>query len=160
MCVPWTKFDLRRGFRPLSRTGGGSPGSRVRPVAANLRAVRRHRRRLLKSLYRVVQQVLHPCQIGHSKLHTSNFTHRMASLMAAHSPAKPEFVQLTKWGTARVPQGSSWMIFEVDSVAPSCTHPDAWVVHVRDYRYGADPAGMLGRDYQIWSLRPGDYEPV
>ena len=84
----------------------------------------------------------------------------MASPMAAHFPAKPEFVQLTEWGTTRVPQGSSWMIFEVDSVAPSCAHPGAWVVHVRDYRYGADPAGLLGRDYQIWSLTPGDYEPV
>ena len=84
----------------------------------------------------------------------------MASSMGAHFPAKPEFVQLTEWGTGRVPQGSSWMIFEVDSVAPSCIHPGEWVVHVRDYRYGVDPAGMLGRDYQIWSLTPGDYEPV
>jgi len=84
----------------------------------------------------------------------------MSSSVGEHFPAKPEFVQLTEWGTARVPQGSSWMIFEVDSVAPSCIHPGEWVVHVRDYRYGADPAGMLGRDYQIWSLTPGDYEPV
>jgi len=52
------------------------------------------------------------------------------------------------------------MVFDVDSVAPSCTHPGAWVVHVRDYRYGADPAGLLGRNYQIWSLAPGDYETV
>jgi len=52
------------------------------------------------------------------------------------------------------------MIFDVDSVAPSCTYPGAWVVHVRDYRYGADPAGLLGRNYQIWSLAPGDYEEV
>jgi len=52
------------------------------------------------------------------------------------------------------------MAFEVDSVAPSCTHPGAWVVHVRDYRYGADPAGLLGRKYQIWSLTPGDYEAI
>jgi len=69
----------------------------------------------------------------------------MASPMAAHFPAKPEFVQLTEWGTTRVPQGSSWMIFEVDSVAPSCAHPGAWVVHVRDYRYGADAAEAGGR---------------
>ncbi len=53
---------------------------------------------------------------------------------AARFPAKPEFVQLTEWRTARVPQGNSWMIFEVDSVAPSCIHPGEWVVHVRDYR--------------------------
>src|SRR6266571_2752130 len=100
------------------------------------------------------------CRVRHCKLNTSKFTHRIASTMAAHFLAKPEFVQLTEWGTGRVPQGSSWMIFEVDSVAPSCTHPGAWVVHVRDYRYGADPAGLLGRDYQIWSLTPGDYEAV
>src|SRR5205807_88324 len=100
------------------------------------------------------------CRVGHPKLNTSKFTHRMASPMAAHFPAKPEFVQLTEWGTTRVPQGSSWMIFEVDSVAPSCAHPGAWVVHVRDYRYGAAPAGMLGGGYQIWSLTPGAYEPV
>jgi hypothetical protein len=72
----------------------------------------------------------------------------------------PEIVQLTEWGAARVPQGDTWMAFEVDSVAPSCTHPGAWVVHVRDYRYGADPAGLLGRNYQIWSLSPGDYEAI
>jgi hypothetical protein len=52
------------------------------------------------------------------------------------------------------------MIFDVDSVAPSCSHPGAWVVHIRDYRYGVDPAGLLGRNYQIWTLRPGDYEEV
>jgi hypothetical protein len=80
--------------------------------------------------------------------------------MTPHFHAKPEMVQLTEWGAARVPQGSSWMIFDVDSVAPSCTHPGAWVVHVRDYRYGANPAGLLGRNYQIWSLAPGDYEAV
>jgi hypothetical protein len=73
---------------------------------------------------------------------------------------KPEVVQLTVRGAARVPQGETWMAFEVDSVAPSCTHPGAWVVHVRDYRYGGDPAGLLGRNYQIWSLTPGDYEAI
>jgi hypothetical protein len=84
----------------------------------------------------------------------------MASTMTPQFHAKPEVVQLTEWGAARVPQGESWMAFEVDSVAPSCAHPGAWVVHVRDYRYGADPAGMLGRNYQIWSLSPGDYEAI
>jgi len=84
----------------------------------------------------------------------------MASAMPAHFQPKPEMVQLTQWGAGRVPQGSSWMIFDVDSVAPSCTHPGNWVVHVRDYRYGADPAGLLGRNYQVWTLRPGDYEEV
>jgi len=52
------------------------------------------------------------------------------------------------------------MIFDVDCVAPSCSHPGAWVVHVRDYRYGKDPAGLLGCNYQVWSLRPGEYEEV
>jgi hypothetical protein len=80
--------------------------------------------------------------------------------MLAHFQPKPEMVQLTQRGTARVPRGSSWMIFDVDSVAPSCTYPGAWLVHIRDYRYGADPAGLLGRDYQVWTLRPGDYEEV
>jgi hypothetical protein len=80
--------------------------------------------------------------------------------MPAHFQPKPEMVQLTQWGVARVPQGSVWMIFDVDSVAPSCTYPGAWAVHIRDYRYGVDPAGLLGRNYQVWTLRPGDYEEV
>ena len=75
-------------------------------------------------------------------------------------PEKPTMVQLTYSGAARVPQGSIWMVFDVDSVAPSCTYPGEWICHVRDYRYGTDPAGMLGRNYQVWSLVPGDYEPV
>jgi hypothetical protein len=84
----------------------------------------------------------------------------MASTVTPQFQSKPEIVQLTEWGVARVPQGETWMAFEVDSVAPSCSHPGAWVVHVRDYRYGADPAGLLGRNYQIWSLSPGDYEAI
>jgi hypothetical protein len=72
----------------------------------------------------------------------------------------PEVVQLTKGGARRVPGGSTWMAFDVDSVAPSCNQPGLWIVHVRDYRYGKDPAGMLGRKYQIWTLRPGDYEAI
>lgn len=84
----------------------------------------------------------------------------MGASMQAHFQSKPEMVQLTKCGAGRVPQGSDWMIFDVDCVAPSCSHPGAWVVHVRDYRYGKDPAGLLGRDYQVWSLRPGEYEEV
>jgi len=80
--------------------------------------------------------------------------------MTPQFEAKPEVVQLTEWGASRVPQGDTWMAFEVDSVAPSCTHPGAWIVHVRDYRYGADPAGLLGRNYQVWSLPPGDYEAI
>jgi hypothetical protein len=84
----------------------------------------------------------------------------MASTMFLHFQSKPEMVQLTQYGAARSPQGGSWVIFDVDSVAPSCSHPGAWVVQVRDYRYGADPAGLLGRNYQVWSLRPGEYEEV
>ena len=84
----------------------------------------------------------------------------MAPTMILQFRAKPEIVQLTEWGTASVPQGDTWMAFEVDSVAPSCTRPGAWVVHVRDYRYGANPAGLLGRNYQVWSLAPGDYEAI
>jgi hypothetical protein len=84
----------------------------------------------------------------------------MASTMQPQFDAKPEMVQLTKWGAARVPQGEEWMIFDVDSVAPSCTYPGLWIVHVRDYRYGRDPAGLLGRNYQVWSLVPGDYQTV
>jgi hypothetical protein len=52
------------------------------------------------------------------------------------------------------------MVFDVDSVAPSRMHPGPWICHIRDYRYGKDPAGLLGRNYQVWSLTPGDYEPV
>jgi hypothetical protein len=84
----------------------------------------------------------------------------MAATMLAHFQPKPEMVLLTQCGAARIPQGSAWMIFDVDSVAPSCSYPGAWVVHIRDYRYGADPAGLLGRNYQVWTLRPGDYEEV
>jgi len=73
---------------------------------------------------------------------------------------KPNMVQLTDLGAARVPQGSTWMVFDVDSVAPSYMHPGEWICHIRDYRYGRDPAGMLGRNYQVWSLAPGDYEPI
>jgi hypothetical protein len=47
--------------------------------------------------------------------------------MTLHFHSKPEMVQLTEWGAARVPEGSSWMIFDVDSDAPSCTHPGAWL---------------------------------
>ncbi len=43
--------------------------------------------------------------------------------MTPQFEAKPEVVQLTEWGAGRVPQGDTWMAFEVDSVAPSCTHP-------------------------------------
>jgi hypothetical protein len=74
--------------------------------------------------------------------------------------AKPTIVQLTDAGTQRVPHGSSWMVFDVDSVAPSCRFPGKWICNIRDYRYGKDPAGMLGRKYQVWSLHPGEYEPV
>jgi hypothetical protein len=52
------------------------------------------------------------------------------------------------------------MVFDVDSVAPSRMHPGPWICRIRDYRYGKDPAGLLGRNYQVWSLTPGDYEPV
>jgi hypothetical protein len=51
-------------------------------------------------------------------------------------------------------------VFDVDSVAPSRMHPGQWIYHIRDYLYGKDPAGLLGRNYQVWSLTPGDYEPV
>jgi hypothetical protein len=86
----------------------------------------------------------------------------MASTMVLNSQPKPEMVQLTQCVAARIPRGSSWMAFDVDSVASSCSHPGARVVRVRDYRYGADPAGLLGlgRNYQVWSLRPGEYEKV
>jgi hypothetical protein len=73
---------------------------------------------------------------------------------------KPTFVQLTESGVGRIPNSSEWMIFDVDSLAPSRTFPGEWICYVRDYRYGKDPAGMLGRNYQIWSLAPGDYESV
>jgi hypothetical protein len=52
------------------------------------------------------------------------------------------------------------MVFDVDSVAPSRMHPGQWICHIRDYLYGKDPAGLLRRNYQVWSLTPGDYEPV
>lgn len=84
----------------------------------------------------------------------------MAPSMTPHFQPKPEMVQLTTGGAKRVPNGSPWMIFDVDCVAPSCTYPGAWIVHIRDYRYGADPAGLLSRNYQVWSLRPGEYEEV
>jgi hypothetical protein len=84
----------------------------------------------------------------------------MNAALRAFEQEIPEIVQLTERGTGRVPGGSSWMAFDVDSVAPSCNQPGLWIVHIRDYRYGKDPAGMLGRNYQIWSLSPGDYEPV
>jgi hypothetical protein len=74
--------------------------------------------------------------------------------------AKPEMVQLTELGSTRIPQGSPWMVFDVDSVAPSCMEPGDWIVHIRDYRYGSNSAGLWGRNYQVWSLFPGDYEPV
>jgi hypothetical protein len=80
--------------------------------------------------------------------------------MQTQFDAKPEMVQLTERGVTRVPQGEEWMILDVDSVGPSCAFPGLWIVHVRDYRYGKDPAGLLGRDYQVWSLLPGDYEAV
>jgi len=69
-------------------------------------------------------------------------------------------VQITRWCATPVHQGSSGISVDVDAVAPSGIPPGAWVVHVRDYRYGADPAGLVGRNYQIWSLAPGDYEAV
>ena len=84
----------------------------------------------------------------------------MGVMLRAFEREIPEIVQLTECGARRVPGGSAWMVFDVDSVAPSCSYPGHWVVHVRDYRYGKDPAGLLGRKYQIWSLRPGDYEPI
>ena len=80
--------------------------------------------------------------------------------MFLHFQPKPEMVQLTQCGAARIPQGSSWTILDLDSVAPSCTYAGACVVYVRDYRYGADRAGLLGRNYQVWSLPPGEHEEV
>jgi hypothetical protein len=60
----------------------------------------------------------------------------MASTMPAHFQPKPEMVQLTQWGTARVPQGSAWMIFDVDSVAPNHTNlalrNAAWELRLTD----------------------------
>src|SRR2546430_10586936 len=53
--------------------------------------------------------------------------------MTAQFHAKPEMVQLTECGAARVPHGSAWMIFDVDSVAPSCTHPGAWLVRSEEH---------------------------
>jgi hypothetical protein len=73
---------------------------------------------------------------------------------------KPMMVQLTDMRAMRIPHGDTWMVFDVDSVAPSCMHPGEWNCHIRDYRYGQDPAGMLGRTYQVWVPRPGDYEPI
>jgi len=57
---------------------------------------------------------------------------------------KPTIVQLTEMRAARVPDGSSWMVFDVDSLAPSRTYPGEWIVHVRDYRYGKDPQECWG----------------
>ena len=77
-------------------------------------------------------------------------------------PEAPTIVQLTERAVVRfrVPEGDAWMVFDVDSVAPSTAYPGEWICHIRDYRYGKDPAGMLGRNYQVWTLEPGDYEPI
>jgi hypothetical protein len=72
---------------------------------------------------------------------------------------KPTIVQLTDLGATRIPHGEAWMVFDVDSVGPSTMHPGEWICHVRDYRYRDGP-GMLGRDYHVWSLVPGEYEPI
>ena len=72
---------------------------------------------------------------------------------------KPMMVQLTDRGATRIPHGESWMVFDVDSVAPSPMRPGEWNCHIRDYRYCKEP-GLLGRPYQVWVLRPGDYEPI
>jgi hypothetical protein len=76
--------------------------------------------------------------------------------------AKPQYVELTPLAVirARVPDADTWMAFDVDSLSPSTTYPGEWVVHVRDYRFGSDPAGMLGRPYQVFSLGPGEYTSV
>lgn len=60
---------------------------------------------------------------------------------------KPTMVQLTDMGATRIPHGESWMVFEPGRMG-------------LDYRYGKDPVGILGRPYQVWVLRPGDYEPI
>jgi hypothetical protein len=72
---------------------------------------------------------------------------------------RPAFVQLTKDGVGRLPGAEEGLVFDVDCVAPSTTYPGLWSVFVRDYRFPVG-AGMLGRPYHIWVLRPGDYEPL
>jgi hypothetical protein len=51
------------------------------------------------------------------------FSLRMASMNAF--PTKPTIVQLTDSGAARIPYGDTWMIFDVDSLAPNCMHTPA-----------------------------------
>ena len=70
------------------------------------------------------------------------------------TPESQVIVRLTESGCARVLESKEGMTFLVNSFSPSAAVPDAWVAHVRDYRYNRD------KPYQTWSLSPFDYEVI
>ena len=69
---------------------------------------------------------------------------------------QPTAVRLTRSGLSRVLNATVGQIFLVDHFTPGV---GGLVAHVRDFRYPQCERPTV-RDFQIWSLGVGDWEPV